>query len=307
MRTPITLIIGDGDDPHVQHVEVQLAKRNRQTRVFDTQLFPRYSQIGYSPNLGDGHLVIAHEVIYFDQICSVYWRSLMPLSTKNSIATQDAISMLQTFFAEPSLNWINPYASIQNHKMKPRQLQLAKAMGATIPKSFTGNCPNAAFHFLLRHSEAIFKPVHGGAFTEFVQPDHRSQEYLESVLQSSPVTLQEYIPGTNIRTYVIGNDIFSIEFNSAEVDFRDDNYTIAGAVSIPDPVKNLARRITYSFGMQWSAIDWRCDHEGRYYFLEANPSPMFIEAEKGTGIPLTETFIDLLLEPYNECRMPATR
>ncbi|WP_100644330.1 ATP-grasp domain-containing protein [Alteromonas facilis] len=306
MRTPYTLLVGSAEDAHVSHMQTQLLKRRRHTLALDTQCFPKDIQISYDPNRGEGSLCINDETIWFEQICSIFWRSFTPLCSNSSIAERDTLSMLKTFFSESSLNWVNPYSAIVAHQAKPRQLQIARSLGALLPKTYVGNCPQAALAFLNKTPKAIFKPVHGGALTEIVQPGQRTIEYLQHVLKLSPVTLQAFIPGTNIRTYVIGSETFSIEFASDAIDFREDQYAQAHAVAIPEPIKLLAKAITYYFGMQWSAVDWRCDHEGRYYFLEVNPSPMFIAVEQATGIPLTDALTELLLEPYNECEMPTT-
>lgn len=36
------------------------------------------------------------------------------------------------------------------------------------------------------------------------------------------MTIQEYIPGTNIRSYVIADSVYSAEIRSSSVDFRED-------------------------------------------------------------------------------------
>jgi D-alanine-D-alanine ligase-like ATP-grasp enzyme len=45
----------------------------------------------------------------------------------------------------------------------------------------------------------------------------------------------------------------------------------------------------------WTGIDLRLTPEGRYVFLEANPSPMFLGFEQRSGLPLTEILAELLL------------
>ena len=304
MAIPYTIIIGDPHDVHARAIATVLQRRKRATKFFNTRDYPMQLGISWDPERGEGSLVIDGEHINFEQICSVYWRQLTPLQESQSIAMQDTVSALKTFFNEPTINWVNPYSSIEAHKVKPRQLHLAKRLGALIPKTYIGNCPEQASEFLQRFDDVVFKPVHGGAMTERVQPGQRSMDYLKHVLSISPVTLQQYIPGSNIRTYVIGDETFSIEVESDHIDFREDDLAEAGGVCIPNTIKNLAKRIMRHLGMQWTAIDWRCDPEGRYYFLEANPSPMFLRAEQETGVQLTEALAELLLEPFSECYSP---
>ena len=45
----------------------------------------------------------------------------------------------------------------------------------------------------------------------------------------------------------------------------------------------------------WTGIDLRLGPDGRYVFLEANPSPMFMGFEARSGLKLTDALGDLLL------------
>ena len=59
---------------------------------------------------------------------------------------------------------------------------------------------------------------------------------------------------------------------------------------------NQAIEITKELYLNWTAIDWRRDKGGEYYFLEANPSPMFIGFEKQSGISMSDYIVDYMLE-----------
>ena len=45
-----------------------------------------------------------------------------------------------------------------------------------------------------------------------------------------------------------------------------------------------------------SGIDFRRTPEGQYFFLEANPSPMFLGFQRRADLPLTERLIALLVD-----------
>lgn len=113
-------------------------------------------------------------------------------------------------------------------------------------------------------------------------------------LRLSPVTLQEYIPGTNIRSYVIGESVYSAEIRTEAVDFRDDSQAELIPVELPETIQQQCLAITKAFKLEWTAIDWRHQPTGEYVFLEANPSPMFLYFEQQTGFPITEALVQLL-------------
>ncbi len=48
--------------------------------------------------------------------------------------------------------------------------------------------------------------------------------------------------------------------------------------------------------LEWTAIDWRLTPQGEYVFLEANPSPMFIQFERRTSFPITQKLVNLLIK-----------
>ena len=110
----------------------------------------------------------------------------------------------------------------------------------------------------------------------------------------SPVTLQEYIPGTNIRTYVIGNSIYSAEIRTNSLDFREDRDAKLIPIDLPESIQNQCFRIAQALYLKWTAIDWRLSPTGDYFFLEANPSPMFLYFEQQTQFPITDKLVELL-------------
>ena len=90
----------------------------------------------------------------------------------------------------------------------------------------------------------------------------------------SPVTIQQYIPGTNIRSYVIGESVYSAEIRSKSLDFREDLQAELIPVELPESVQQQCIAITMALMLEWTAIDWRLSPQGEYVFLEAKPSPM---------------------------------
>ena len=109
------------------------------------------------------------------------------------------------------------------------------------------------------------------------------------------MTIQEYIPGTNIRTYAIADSVYSAEIRSSSVDFREDLGAELIPIELPESIQKQSLAIAKSFMLEWTAIDWRVKPTGEYVFLEANPSPMFIHFERQTGFPITEKLVSLLM------------
>ena len=97
-----------------------------------------------------------------------------------------------------------------------------------------------------------------------------------------------------MRSYVLGEDVLSVQIDSHELDYRNDRYAKLHTTIIAKPIKQLAIRICKTLGMQWCAIDWRKSAKGTFFFLEANPCPFYLKVEKETGHDITGRLVRLL-------------
>ena len=139
------------------------------------------------------------------------------------------------------------------------------------------------------------KPVYGGAHARILTESHLEPKRLKLALSLSPVTFQEYIPGTNIRTYAISDSVYAAEIRSNSIDFREDAEAELIPVELPKAIQQQCFEIAKALYLDWTAIDWRKTPAGEYFFLEANPSPMFIHFEQKTGFPITKELVKLLM------------
>jgi glutathione synthase/RimK-type ligase-like ATP-grasp enzyme len=211
------------------------------------------------------------------------------------IVFNEAMSVLRTLTQAGSTIWINSWQAYQFHKEKPLQLRKVKEIGVEIPATLISNDAEQVIEFCQSQSSTIFKPVYGGTHTQLVTDFHLDPERLRLALRLSRVTIQEYIPGTNIRSYVIGNCVYSAEIRSNSIDFRADEDAELIPVELPESVRQQCSAITQALMLKWTAIDWRITPQGKYVFLEANPSPMFLHFEHQTGFPITQNLVKLLM------------
>ncbi|GAC16170.1 ATP-grasp domain-containing protein [Aliiglaciecola lipolytica] len=304
----VVIILGASQDCHALHMLQACHKAGVEAALFDTSQYPSCHGISWNPVLAQGGLRLNSTLYRFEQIHSVFWSSVGPPGLEDTtnpslyqIAMSDSSSALRTFFDESSIHWINSWQVFDSHKVKPRQLHKAATIGAKIPQTYIGNESEDLLAFAKQFKKLLFKPVYGGAHATLVDKNQLSLLHLQKVLKYAPVTIQEYIQGTNIRTYVIGSHVYSAEIVSDEVDFRMQSNPVHIPTPTPPQIAILAKRLTKSFNMHWTAIDWRRDHRGNYYFLEANPSPMFIHFEQLTGYPITEMLIQSLTQSSHLC------
>ncbi len=297
------LILGDASDAHAAHMKNALTQAGAAVDYLDTSLFPKQLRLSWRPDTQVGCLMLpSGRRLNLDDIHSVFWRnfsgvSVPPLKDFNQqqVAFNDSMSTMRSLMQACGTRWVNSWQAYQFHKEKPLQLSKAKQIGVTIPTTLISNDPQEVREFVEVHQKVIFKPVYGGAHTKLVTEAHLELHRLTMALSISPVTIQEYIPGTNIRSYAIGESVYSAEIRSPALDFREDLEAELIVIDLPEAVRKQCLAISQAFMLEWTAIDWRVKPTGEYVFLEANPSPMFVHFERQTGFPITQELLDLLM------------
>lgn len=297
------LILGDASDAHAAHMKNALTQAGAAVDYLDTSLFPKQLRLSWRPDTQVGCLTLpSGRRLNLDDIHSVFWRnfsgiSVPPLKDFNQqqVAFNDSMSTMRSLMQACGTRWVNSWQAYQFHKEKPLQLSKAKQIGVTIPATLISNDPQEVREFVEVHQKVIFKPVYGGAHTKLVTEAHLEINRLTMALSISPVTIQEYIPGTNIRSYAIGESVYTAEIRSPALDFREDLEAELIPIDLPEAVRQQCLAISQAFMLEWTAIDWRVKPTGEYVFLEANPSPMFVHFERQTGFPITQELLDLLM------------
>ena len=297
------LILGNSEDAHAAHLLKALTQAGATVDYLDTSLFPRQLRMSWQPDTQVGSLSLpGGRKLNFQDIKSVFWRNLSSVcvpslkdANQERIAFNDSLSALRSLIQACPARWINSWQAYQFHKEKPLQLSTVKQLGVRIPATLVSNDPEEVIEFAQSQKRLIFKPVYGGAHTQFINQSHLQPKRLSLVLSLSPVTIQEYIPGTNIRTYVIAESIYAAEIRSNSLDFREDLEAELIPIELPEYIQQQCLAITKALMLEWTAIDWRLSPEGEYLFLEANPSPMFLHFERQTAFPLTEQLVKLLM------------
>ena len=297
------LILGNSEDAHAAHLNQALIQAGATVDYLDTRLFPTQLKMSWQPDTQVGYLTLpGGRRLNFQDIKSVFWRSLSEVyipslkdANQQRIAFNDSVSTLRSLIQACPARWINSWQAYQFHKEKPLQLSTVKQLGVTLPATLISNAPEQVIEYAQSQNKVIFKPVYGGTHTQFVTESHLDPKRLNLALSLSPVTIQEYIPGTNIRSYVIGGSVYSAEIRSNSLDFREDLEAELIPLELPESTKQQCIAIAKALMLEWTAIDWRLKPTGEYVFLEANPSPMFVYFEQQTGFPITQQLIKLLM------------
>jgi len=206
--------------------------------------------------------------------------------------------------------WMSPPAKIETAEMKPYQLHIAKRLGFSIPSTIISSDPLAIQDFFLRHEgNVIAKPVRSGyietsegAFGIYTRKLGRKDIVMLETALPCPIIVQKEIPKEfDIRVTVVGNKIFAVAIDSkgdphAKIDWRrtENVYLPHQIHELPDRIKYLLITLTRELGLSFAAIDLVLNQEGKYFFLEVNPSGQWLWVEDKTGFPISDAVADWL-------------
>ncbi len=301
------LVIGSDRDFHARYILGELHRRGKTALYLDTMMFPEKLKMSLDPMNQASHGVLRfadQASVALSEIQSVYWRyhhgvfvspEVEP-ELSSMVYRENSSALGSLFRMMPHVRWVNPVEAIEGHQYKPHQLALISQMGILIPDTLISNDPEAVKAFYEKHAgKVIYKPVRGGAHTQMLTVQDLSDERLHE-LRHAPVQFQQYIAGENIRVYVVGDALFAAEIRAETLDFRDQENAPIVSIDLPEAIQHQCYQVAEALQYVFTGIDIRRTPEGEYFFLEGNPSPMFIHFEKQTEFPITQALTDLLCQ-----------
>jgi MvdD-like protein with pre-ATP grasp domain len=211
--------------------------------------------------------------------------------------------------------WVpGPPRLVQRASYKVTQLALAGQLGFEVPPTLVTNSPEEFVEFYRRHAGRIiskpfyYNTVYPSAETTkdfwgmYTQPVTIHDVRFAASLRFCPVIVQAYVPKrVELRITVVGDEIFACEIHSqvthrTKHDWR--NYDLAHTPhyvhDLPQEVRERCHRLVAALGLCYGAIDMILTPDGRYVFLEINPSGQFRWIEDITGLPISAAIAQLL-------------
>lgn len=174
---------------------------------------------------------------------------------------------------------------------KPYQMYLLSKAGFNIPKWIATNEESVVEEFLDScQSGAIYKSCSGLRSQVRLLDDQLVERFRDG---TSPVILQEYIKGYDVRIHVVNDHIFATKVVSYGVDYRFENQgNQFQETSTPDLIKNMCIDFAQTEQLTIAGFDFRVTDEGNWYCLEVNPVPTFLPYEMATGQAIGNALLD---------------
>jgi glutathione synthase/RimK-type ligase-like ATP-grasp enzyme len=179
---------------------------------------------------------------------------------------------------------------------KPSQADQIRSCGFETPETLITTDARDVLAFWQRHRTVIYKSISGvRSIVARLTPQHL--EHLDD-LTWCPTQFQRYVPGTDYRVHVVGDEVFACEVTSQADDYRYAGRQGATVQFRPCGLsENLASRcrsLVARLGLTVAGVDLRRSTDGTWYCFEVNPSPGFTYYEAATGQPIADAIARLL-------------
>jgi glutathione synthase/RimK-type ligase-like ATP-grasp enzyme len=191
---------------------------------------------------------------------------------------------------------INRPSAMASNLSKPHQLALIHAQGFRVPETLVTTDVDELDAFWKRHVDIIYKSISGvRSIVSRLTPEHQARF---DCLAHSPVQFQQWIPGSDVRVHVVGDEVYACDVGSSAVDYRypqtEDECPQIRARILPRDVAERCIRLARSMNLELAGIDLRCTPEGEWHCFEVNASPAFTYYAQATGQPIEAAVAGLL-------------
>ncbi|MCQ8194238.1 ATP-grasp ribosomal peptide maturase [Streptomyces rugosispiralis] len=270
--------------------------------------------IGLHGALWEGVLRGPHRDVSLGDIRSVYYRRPGAHRLHPEMSEQDArwaqaearAGFCGLLYALPCL-WVNHPNRNALAAFPPVALAAATRCGLSVPRTLITNDPAEARAFIsaLPGQVAAYKALgtthpsdhndHPQAlWTTQVRPDE-----IDDSVRRTAHQLQEWVDKAyEVRLTAVAHSLFAAEIHAgpdaARLDFRADyDSLIYKPCEVPERIARGVHMLTLMFGLQYVALDFLVNPQGRWYLIDVNPGGQwgFIPDLRA---PITRALADLL-------------
>ncbi|MFD5469492.1 ATP-grasp ribosomal peptide maturase [Streptomyces sp. NPDC127105] len=203
--------------------------------------------------------------------------------------------------ALPDCLYVNHPHRVGDAEFKPSGLAAAVDAGLDVPPTLITSSPDAARAFVKRYAPVLYKPLHNPVYrvdgvSNVVKVAEVAVEDIDDRVAGTAHLFQARIrKSADVRVTVIGRQAFCVRIDSTLLDWRTDYSQLRYTPVEPPPgIAGALRRYLAHFGLVFGAFDFCVGADGRWWFLECNPSGQWYWLEPETGLPMCAALADLL-------------
>lgn len=175
---------------------------------------------------------------------------------------------------------------------KPFQIQHIAAAGFTVPETLVTNLPDEVRAFVREHRKVVYKSISSERSQVQMLYGPRLLD-LERV-RLLPTQFQAFVPGSNLRVHVAGDEVLAVEIRSAAVDYRypEDHEPVEIVPhELPDDVVARCLDLSRRLRLPLCGIDLKRTPDGDHVCFEANPSPAYSYYQQASGLDIASAIV----------------
>lgn len=301
---PDILIVGSLRDIHVQRV-CELLPEGCRPLIIDYSNYPQLFSASLHIDTDIHAIITANNGLELNlsKVNSVWWRRPLAFNTTglHDRYLQDYIDIQCDFFWSSIMSclpnsavWYNPWHSDQYIDRNAKQLCLARNVGLATPDTLITSNIESAEHFISKYPKVIFKAFGGSRkIWHPTRPFSSRASEILPLIANCPVIFQEYIEGNfDFRVTIIDDEIETVQFDTGAsyypFDVRIDKNINCRRVTLSAQLEYALHSLVKSMNLRFAAIDLRQAIDGKFYFLELNPSGQFIYLDRRAGTRIAE-------------------
>jgi ATP-grasp ribosomal peptide maturase len=305
------LVVTNLDDPTTDLVINELHRRGVPVVRLDSGDFPTTLSVAATITTEDGvagTLRTPTRTAELSAVRSLYYRRPSGFAfphldeqTARFAVTQARYGLGGVIASLPGCLYVNHPHRIGDAEFKPSGLVAAVEAGFRVPPTLITSDPDAARAFIKRHRPVIYKPLSAplyridGVSCTVEVAEVTAEEIDQGVAGTAHLFQQRVDKTADIRVTVIGRQVFCVSIDSGLLDWRTDYDRLSyRVVQPPEGITEALFAYLERFGLVFGAFDFAVDNDGRWWFLECNPSGQWAWLEPPTGLPMVAAMADLL-------------
>ncbi|WP_341365427.1 hypothetical protein [Yoonia sp. BS5-3] len=170
-------------------------------------------------------------------------------------------------------------------------LDLCHSFEIQSPETILSNCPDRVREFSARHIHGVILKGASNQKSEAVLFD---ASIVPNNLLPTPILLQEYIEGYDVRVHQVGHQSIGERIRSDDVDYRFSKRNSYELFSPPPKICEFCFDAIEQNGLLFGGIDFKV-RDGKYYFLEVNSLPDYRGYDKRSNFLITREIVDLFV------------
>ncbi len=193
---------------------------------------------------------------------------------------------------------INPITGYLSARSKFRCLEILASKNINVPETLVTENDSLGYEFIKKMGKCVVKPMIGsrGIGSFLVEDADLAFRKLQELKEKGFVLyIQRYInkPGRDIRIFVVGDEVIGSMLRVSE-NWKTNIYQGGKgiAIEIDNELEKLAIKVNKELQLLYSGIDV-AEENGKYYVLEVNASPIWLEFQKVTKINPSKKIVDL--------------